>query len=229
MVDRYRSGNIFLAGDAAHVHSPAGGQGMNTGIQDGYNLGWKLATVLGGADDGLLDSYQEERLPIAAWVLGLSTEMMNAAAKMRAIQFRRDEQTLQLGLNYRHSHLSVDTRGDGAGPRAGDRAPQAPGLEGAEGNCGMFDLLRGPHWTLIGMGARWRDLIRAVVAAFPGSAQGHTIGDGSDYFDRDGHARAAYGESSLYVIRPDNYVGMATDDGDLVRVKDYLRAVCATA
>jgi hypothetical protein len=67
------------------------------------------------------------------------------------------------------------------------------------------------------------------VAAFPGSVQGHTIGDGSDYFDRDGHARAAYGESSLYVIRPDNYVGMATDDCDLVRVKDYLRAVCAKA
>jgi 2-polyprenyl-6-methoxyphenol hydroxylase-like FAD-dependent oxidoreductase len=225
MVDRYRSSNVFVAGDAAHVRSPAGGQGMNTGIQDGYNLGWKLAAVLGGADNGLLDSYQEERLPIAAWVLGLSTGMMNAVAKTRTLQFRRDEQTLQLGLDYRHSSLSVDTRGEGEGLRAGDRAPQAPGLEGPRGPCSMFDLLRGPHWTVIGMGMRWRGLIKEILTAFPGSMKGYAICDGgSDYFDRDGHARTAYGESSLYVIRPDNYVGLVTDDCDLARVRDYIRA-----
>src|ERR1700743_852604 len=66
MVDRYRSGRLFLACVAAHVHSPAGGQGMNTGIQDAYNLGWKLAAVLRGAPPGLLDSYQAERRPGAA-------------------------------------------------------------------------------------------------------------------------------------------------------------------
>lgn len=66
MVSRYRNGRVFLAGDAAHVHSPAGGQGINTGIQDSYNLGWKLGCVLDGAPGALLDTYEEARLPVAA-------------------------------------------------------------------------------------------------------------------------------------------------------------------
>jgi 2-polyprenyl-6-methoxyphenol hydroxylase-like FAD-dependent oxidoreductase len=70
MVNRYRVGRVFLAGDAAHVHPPAGGQGLNTGVQDAYNLGWKLAHVISGGHDSLLDSYESERLPIAAAVLG---------------------------------------------------------------------------------------------------------------------------------------------------------------
>jgi 2-polyprenyl-6-methoxyphenol hydroxylase-like FAD-dependent oxidoreductase len=68
-VDRYRHGRVFLAGDAAHVHSPMGGQGMNTGIQDAANLAWKLDTVLGGADDRLLDTYHDERHPVGKRVL----------------------------------------------------------------------------------------------------------------------------------------------------------------
>lgn len=68
-VAQYRHGRVFLAGDAAHVHSPMGGQGMNTGIQDAANLAWKLDAVLGGADDGLLDTYQDERHPIGKRVL----------------------------------------------------------------------------------------------------------------------------------------------------------------
>jgi 2-polyprenyl-6-methoxyphenol hydroxylase-like FAD-dependent oxidoreductase len=65
-VERYRGGGAFLAGDAAHVHAPSGGLGLNTGLQDAYNLGWKLAIVLGGAPDCVLDTYEAERLPIAA-------------------------------------------------------------------------------------------------------------------------------------------------------------------
>ncbi len=68
-VRRYRVGRVFLAGDAAHVHSPAGGQGMNTGIQDAMNLGWKLAAVLGGADEQILDTYHDERHPVGEKVL----------------------------------------------------------------------------------------------------------------------------------------------------------------
>src|ERR1700760_4471616 len=63
-VAQYRHGRVFLAGDAAHVHSPMGGQGMNTGIQDAANLAWKIDAVLDGADDTVLDSYQDERHPI---------------------------------------------------------------------------------------------------------------------------------------------------------------------
>ncbi|WP_329051145.1 FAD-dependent oxidoreductase [Amycolatopsis sp. NBC_01488] len=71
-IGTYRSGRVFFAGDAAHVHSPAGGQGMNTGIQDAANLGWKLATVLDGADPAILDTYQAERHPVGKLVLRTS-------------------------------------------------------------------------------------------------------------------------------------------------------------
>ena len=81
----YRSGWAFLAGDAAHIHSPAGGQGMNTGIQDAVNLGWKLALVLGGrAPDGLLDSYDAERRPVGAFVLRFTDRAFSLVTSARA-------------------------------------------------------------------------------------------------------------------------------------------------
>jgi 2-polyprenyl-6-methoxyphenol hydroxylase-like FAD-dependent oxidoreductase len=230
MVNRYRVGRIFLAGDAAHVHSPAGGQGMNTGIQDAYNLGWKLAAVLDGKDAVLLDTYQEERLPIAAGVLGLSNQIMAATVATRRMSFRRDGQTLQLSLNYRESSLTQETRPEGDGLRAGDRAPDAPGLIGADGVRRMFDLLRGPHITLLGFGARWQPVIDACVTHFHGAVRGHVIvsqpGDPAHYYvDGEGFARAAYGDASLFVIRPDNYVGMATLEPDASAVIEYLRRI----
>jgi hypothetical protein len=79
-VPQYRVGRVFLAGDAAHVHSPAGGQGMNTGIQDAANLGWKLAAVAAGwAGDGLLDTYQAERHPVGEQVLRTSSALLRGA------------------------------------------------------------------------------------------------------------------------------------------------------
>ncbi len=107
MAARYRIGRIFLAGDAAHVHSPAGGQGMNTGIQDAYNLGWKLQRVLTGAPDALLDTYEEERLPVAANVLGLSTKLYRQITADDEGAIRRDAVTLQLGITYREMSLSA--------------------------------------------------------------------------------------------------------------------------
>jgi 2-polyprenyl-6-methoxyphenol hydroxylase-like FAD-dependent oxidoreductase len=229
MVDRYRQGRIFLAGDAAHVHSPAGGQGMNTGIQDAYNLAWKLAAVLRGADAALLDTYQEERLPIAAGVLGLSNQIMAATVASGTIAFRRDERTLQLGLGYRQSSLTRDMRQPGEGLRAGDRAPDAPGLKRAAGECRMFDLLRGEHATLLGFGVQWQALIEECVSRFDGSLRGYVIAaddrHGQTVVDAAGHARAAYGNGSLFVIRPDNYVGMAVDEPSIAPVVDYLRAI----
>jgi 2-polyprenyl-6-methoxyphenol hydroxylase-like FAD-dependent oxidoreductase len=78
LADRYRVDRVFLAGDAAHIHPPTGDQGLNTSIQDAYNLGWKLAAVLAGAPDTLLDSYEEERRQVAAAMLGLSIGLLDA-------------------------------------------------------------------------------------------------------------------------------------------------------
>jgi 2-polyprenyl-6-methoxyphenol hydroxylase-like FAD-dependent oxidoreductase len=229
MVDRYRDGRVFLAGDAAHVHSPAGGQGMNTGIQDAYNLGWKLAAVRAGADDGLLDTYQQERLPIAAWVLGISNKLMAATVESGTIAFNRDEQTLQLGLHYRQSALSRDMRADGPGLRAGDRAPDARGVIGPVGPCRIFDLLRGPQTTLLGFGAQWHPLIQQTVAAFHGAVSGYVIvdqpGEPTSYLDRDGQAATAYARDTLFVVRPDNHVGMATCELEATALLDYLKVV----
>jgi len=143
LAERFRDGRVFLAGDAAHVHSPAGGQGLNTSVQDAYNLGWKLGAVLRlGAPQSLLDTYEEERLPTAAGMLGLSTSVHRG-------ETRRGGDTTQLSLNYPESSLSVETREglpEGA-LRAGDRAPDAR-VDGVR----LFDAFRGPHWTLLAVG-----------------------------------------------------------------------------
>ena len=148
MVDRYRVGRVFLAGDAAHVHPPAGGQGLNTGVQDAYNLGWKLAAVIRGAADSLLDTYEAERLPIAAAVLGLARRLHQT----KSIQ--RGDATNQLRLHYRASPLSSGPPLGNLHP--GDRMPDARLGDGKQ----LFDYLRGPHATELVTPEGFRILIR---------------------------------------------------------------------
>ncbi|MBB5400758.1 MULTISPECIES: FAD-dependent monooxygenase [Paraburkholderia] len=143
MVDRLRVGRIFLAGDAAHVHSPAGAQGMNTGIQEALNLGWKLARVIGGAaPDRLLDTYHAERHPIERDVLrqtGFITQMAEAdhgplkllrervmpvLAALGPLRDAARATISELAIQYRRSPLTLERVLDG-GPRAGERAPDA--------------------------------------------------------------------------------------------------------
>ncbi len=132
MVDRLRVDRVFLAGDAAHVHPIAGGLGMNSGIQDAHNLGWKLGLVLAGAaTPGLLDTYDEERLPIASWLLNITSERLNAVlAAIKELGGGVDAvasaELTQLTLGYRWSRLSRNAGSRSNGPRPGDRAPDAP-------------------------------------------------------------------------------------------------------
>jgi 2-polyprenyl-6-methoxyphenol hydroxylase-like FAD-dependent oxidoreductase len=144
LADRMRVGRVFLAGDAAHVHSPAGGQGLNTGIQDAYNLGWKLGAALGGAPDSLLDSYEAERLPVAAAMLGMTSALHKQGFRFGGSEPRNaDVDIYQLKLNYRDGALS---RGSHTRPvRAGDRAPDAPCHDAAGRPVRLFDTFRGPH------------------------------------------------------------------------------------
>ncbi|TFK39698.1 FAD binding domain-containing protein [Crucibulum laeve] len=145
MVDKFREGRVFVAGDAAHCHTPAGGQGMNSSVQDSFNLGWKLALVHKGlAPSSLLDSYGTERLPIIAEMLNKSTLLFNQTIKPGATlgdsSWRRDGDLHQLGVNYRSSPIVIDeaagesvasaayNSGSETEARAGDRAPEAAGL-----------------------------------------------------------------------------------------------------
>ncbi|MGW5468451.1 FAD-dependent oxidoreductase [Streptomyces chartreusis] len=183
LADRFRDGRVFLAGDAAHIHSPAGGQGLNTSVQDAYNLGWKLGAVLrDGVDEALLETYEEERRPIAADMLGLSTSVHRG-------EVRRGEATRQLGLGYRESSLTAETRQAPAALRAGDRAP-----DGTLGGVRLFDAFRGPHWTLLAVGAEAPELPGSVGVVR-------------------GPAQESYGKG-LFLVRPDGYVGWAGDTAD---------------
>jgi 2-polyprenyl-6-methoxyphenol hydroxylase-like FAD-dependent oxidoreductase len=144
LAQRFRVSRVLLAGDAAHAHPPAGGQGMNTGIGDGYNLGWKLAAALAG-DTAPLDTYEPERRAVAARVLGLSADLLDKHVSGAEDAMHRGEDTHQLSLTYR---TTEDT-----GPlAAGDRAPDAPLLRADGTPVRLFELFRGPHATLLNFG-----------------------------------------------------------------------------
>lgn len=181
LADRFRDGRVFLAGDAAHVHSPAGGQGLNTSVQDAYNLGWKLGQVLNhGAPAALLDTYEEERRPIAAEVLGLSTRIHRG-------QQERGAATQQLGIGYREGPLSAGRAGV---LEAGDRAPDGP----SDGRR-LFDVFRGPHFTLLSVG---------TDAELPEFGTPAVRVHRTDAYE-------AYGKG-LFLVRPDGYIGWAGED-----------------
>ncbi|GIG60018.1 hypothetical protein Lfu02_43900 [Longispora fulva] len=208
MVERYRVGRVFLAGDAAHVHSPAGGQGLNTGVQDAYNLGWKLARVLAGAPTALLDTYEQERRPIAESMLGLSTRLHDMASKGGRKAYKRDEETSQLLLGYAGGPLA---RGD----RGGERAPDAP-CRAADGSATrLFDVYRGPHPTLLSLDGA------PDVGPLDPTVRRYRVG--ADLVDDAGHIRAAYGTGAHVLVRPDGYIGVVTASENALA--DYLAEV----
>lgn len=147
MVDRLRRGRVLLAGDAAHVHSPAGGQGLNTGVQDAYNLGWKLASALvSERAQALLATYEEERLPVAARVLALTSRLDSSAFRVGASSV--SPALDQLDISYSGGALAFDDGSLTSVLRAGDRAPDASLLDGTR----LFDHFRGSHFTLLAFG-----------------------------------------------------------------------------
>ena len=178
-VNRYRAGRVFVAGDAAHIHSPAGGQGMNTGIQDAYNLAWKLALVIQGrVPDSFLDSYHEERYPVGQRLLRTTDRIFSLAVtrnplllslrdfliprlaprilgarsgRARAFRF-----VSQLGIKYPDSRIVGEDLGGAdrafrSGPAAGHRAPDGPLRLAEDGRpVSLFSCLRGtPHHLLL--------------------------------------------------------------------------------
>ncbi len=190
--ERYRVGNAFLAGDVAHAHSIAGGMGMNTGIQDAYNLGWKLAAVLRGeADASLLDTYAEERIPIADWLLKTTSErqqaMMGAAvAGAGSMDKIATKETTQLDLNYRDRRLSAHGAATATGLQAGDRAPDVRLADGTW----LSDQLRGSQWKLLALSATTTAVdskLKIVPANDPALAQAYGASDGFVLIRPDGH------------------------------------------
>ena len=230
VADRFGRGRAFLLGDAAHIHSPVGGQGMNTGIGDAANLAWKLAAVLQGrADASLLESYEPERVAFARRlvattdqaftaitssgaiarrvrlnVVPLAVPMMFRFAATRRFMFRTVSQT---GVNYRDSRLSTGRAG---GVQGGDRLPWVEGLShGADNHAPLTSL----DWQVHVYGEAARD-IEAICKERALSLHVWPW--------RPEHGRAGLRRDSVYLVRPDGYVGLADPESRAATITEFL-------
>jgi 2-polyprenyl-6-methoxyphenol hydroxylase-like FAD-dependent oxidoreductase len=198
LADQYRVCRVFLVGDAAHIHPPTGGQGLNTSVQDAYNLGWKLAAILNGAAaEALLDSYETERRPVAEAMLGLSTRLLDAGKRG---EIKRGREVRQLDIGYSESPLLLEGVSERMVLRPGDRAPDAAVMGAAGQPLRLFQLFQGPHWTL---------LINGQGAFAPRHGLHiYRLGDRGDVVDPLGHVQEAYGltPNECVLVRPDGYV-----------------------
>jgi 2-polyprenyl-6-methoxyphenol hydroxylase-like FAD-dependent oxidoreductase len=214
----YRRGHILLAGDAVHIHTPAGGQGMNTGITDAHNLGWKLALVAAGcAPDQLLDTYGFERQRVAEQVLGLTHTLVRfgtmthpvkralrdaiipAAFAVGPVHRRAIRRWTQVNVAYLGSSLTKTDRGR-ARPRPGQRVPDIEVLT-AQGPSRLFAVLRrGRHVVVITGVDRHRPLATSALDPYRGLFEVVTCGS------EDAHAFRKAGAGSVFLVRPDGYL-----------------------
>jgi 2-polyprenyl-6-methoxyphenol hydroxylase-like FAD-dependent oxidoreductase len=251
---RYREGRAFIAGDAAHIHPPTGGQGMNTGIQDAYNLAWKMALVLqGAASPDLLDTYEAERRPVGADVISRTRTQSEQYGRKQSAEEERLTET-QVLLNYRTSRLSresVSESPERVQVHAGDRAPDCPGLLRANVRYPyrLFDITRGVSHVILLYVAKFADpgqieLIgkltqklkaapalpcRLVLITSPDTEPRDIIG-ATILKDSAGEFFSAYAPevNTGYVIRPDGYVGYHGRPLTVLGLCDYLAAVAGT-
>ena len=251
LVDRYGVGRVFVAGDAAHIHPPTGAQGMNTGIQDGINLAWKLAlAVEGAAADGLLASYHDERHPVGEEVVGRTTRHARQGIENDpedpAVVVRREAQLL---VNYRDSGMVGGTAdsGSGHGPHPGDRAPDCRGLQRAQVNFSLrlFELLADPHHTLLlyadetGPAPDLAEVEDVLTTVTGGRARtylitpdpGLSVAGLPVIVDAAGEFRDTYGAvgGSGYLVRPDGYLGFRAAPLTATALRRHLERMFAPA
>jgi 2-polyprenyl-6-methoxyphenol hydroxylase-like FAD-dependent oxidoreductase len=236
----FRKGRCFVLGDAAHIHSPVGAQGMNTGLQDAYNLAWKLALVAQGkADAALIDSYAAERMPVARRLLrstdegfkfivsdsaiaGLMRTQVVARVAGFAMTFRRVQLAAfrtvsQTGIEYRKGPLSDGTLPDDA-PQAGDRFPWLTlALRSGGAVEDLFATLDDTRFHLLAFG-------QPLPAGLPDLGellQAHAVP--TDAANEAALARAKIPLPSFYLIRPDGYVGLCGSTLDAESVDSWFR------
>jgi 2-polyprenyl-6-methoxyphenol hydroxylase-like FAD-dependent oxidoreductase len=276
-VEEYRKGRVLLCGDAAHIHSPALGQGMNTGMQDAFNLAWKLDLIeSGAADRAFIESYQTERHPIGQALLH-NTDAVTKVITLRnpvaqsirnhliplllnndVVQKRLMKVVSMTALNYRHSPLVGEYRQPVEkvgpydwlslehGPAPGDRAPDGT-LETAAKTIRLFQLFEDTKYHLLffacadddGSASETLAKIRnGIVSPFSNHVVCHLIStgkststpstaNGSVLHDENGSLHHRYGVSrqSLYLIRPDGYVGFRSQPADLEKLNQHITKV----
>ncbi len=240
-VSKFSQGRCFLAGDAAHIHSPAGAQGMNTGIQDGYNLAWKIAlAVQGNANEKLLETYNEERLENAKHLLQTTDRMFQFAAGSEwFLSFLRTDVLpplaksilsfdpvkkflfpliSQTGITYRYASLSQHAGDEDFKVKAGDRMPYFL-IAGAS----VYDKLRQPkfHWLTFSNTESDLETFKKELAgqyAEPIDLNPHPL---------DPNVAEAFGTDKPFnmLLRPDNYVGLISSEISGDEIEMYLKKV----
>lgn len=233
VADHFRRGRAFLLGDAAHVHSPVGGQGMNTGIGDAVNLAWKLAAVLSGrARQSLLDSYEPERIAFARRLvattdraftvatspggvarlvrIGIVPRLLPLVTKLKAVRRFMFLTVSQIAINYRGSTLS---RGAAGGIQGGDRLPWVPASSNGSPSADNFAPLASIEWQVHVYGTASPELADVcrrrglALHAFPWTK----AADAADLR-----------QDALYLVRPDGYVGLADAEASPAALENYL-------
>lgn len=238
-IEHFRKERVFFAGDAAHIHSPAGGQGMNTGLQDAYNLCWKLGLVAHGlAADHLLDTYEQERLPVArkllsstdhAFSIGTSPSwhlrffrlhllplMIPVIFKLKKWRMKIYKTISQTGIRYVNSDLTVIRMAEPLNVKAGERLPFLKTLKEET----IYDELTGPFFHA---------LVFEVDAESNVSQDMHQLGKELsrmltviDLGKESGIIKTlGIKKDTIILVRPDRYIGLITDEGVKV-VRDYL-------
>src|SRR5262245_41928443 len=237
-VNKFSAGRGFLAGDAAHVHTPAGAQGMNTGIQDGYNLAWKLALVIRGRGGAkLLETYNEERLENAKHLLNTTDRFFAFAAgtdslmnflrlhvlppiashlfSLDAVRKFAFPLVSQIGINYRHSSLSSHAGDEDFEVKAGDRLPYFL-IDGQN----IFDKLSQPKFHLLAF-ANEAGNFSALRSRIEGQYSA-LVDFNSVTISREVKEMFGTDKNFSLLLRPDNHVGEISSDISVNPVQDYL-------
>ena len=246
IIERFRVDRVFLTGDSAHLHSPAGGQGMNTGIGDAFNLGWKLALVVKGqAHESLLDSYEPERMPVARSVLKITDRTFNVEVgsdnwllewlRMTLVppllsltgRSRRFSSMVfgfisQIRISYRESPGVAASSGNGP-VQPGDRTPYGLFADGTS----LYDLLRGTGYHLLLFEGKEPDPtrleaiheeIKELFGRYGVPVNVHQIAAENESL----HERYGAKTPSLFLIRPDGHIAYRDSGADIVGLKIYL-------
>lgn len=239
-IENFRKGRVFFAGDAAHVHSPAGGQGMNTGLQDAYNLAWKLALVVkGAAAEKLLDTYNQERLPFAQSLIRSTDRVFSMATsprwyhkllrlqivplmlplilRIKKYRLKAFKTVAQIGVKYINSDLTVNRVMDILSVKAGERFPYLKTFDGES----LYDRLSEPVFYALYFSLKEKSALGAEMTALQDelpymlktidlTTEGELI------------TTLKVKTDTVILLRPDHYIGLITDEGAKV-VGDYLR------
>ncbi|MGO9386317.1 MAG: FAD-dependent monooxygenase [Mycobacterium sp.] len=245
-VPAYRWGRVFLAGDAAHIHSPAGGQGMNTCMQDAFNVAWKLAAVISGqAGETLLDSYEAERIPVADGVIAFTDRLTRAGTLSGVPRRIRDvvirvlsripaarrfmaETAEEVNVNYRNSPIAVGRRPRPAKVAAGEHLPHVVDAAVQKQLAAVCGVQNTGHVVLtVASGqpapAAGEGQVRVLVTAdnIPVAGYDTVIADPKGFVGQ----RFGLKNGGRVVIRPDGYIGAVASLDDTTTVADYFTKV----